>query len=123
MNATYPDLLRSKVIHSSDGFVQIEVTDRVALILKNLKRPGKDGAMIRIQCIYLGFASEELARGYATFLKSKLYSFTPRLIVRERERTGFSNSHEIKLWGVAGREAELMQLIYSCANASAKFPL
>lgn len=93
------------------------------MILKNLKQPAKDGARLRIQCIYLGFASEELATGYATFLRAKMLPFTPRLIVRERERTGIENSHEVKLWGAPGREAELMRLVYSCASASHKFPL
>ncbi len=117
-------LLRAKVRHASnDGYTTIEVTERVCLILKNLKRPGKDGGRLRIQCIYLGFASEELATGYATFLRAKMQPFAPRLIVRERERTGMENSHEIKLWGVAGREEELMKLVYSCASASHRFPL
>jgi hypothetical protein len=118
-------LLRSKVVHcSADGFVQLEITERIALILKNLKRPAKaDGAQLRIQCIYLGFVDQNLAENFASYIRRRFEPFSPRLIVRERERTGFENSHEIKLWGIPGREAELMQLVYYCASAAHRFPL
>jgi hypothetical protein len=118
-----PDLLRGRCVHSSDGYATIEITERVVMILKSLKKPGKDGAKIRLHTFYLGFPDRAAADHYADHLRRKYMPFAPRMIVRERERTGVENAAEIKIWGIAGREAEFMRVVYHCAGAGSKFPV
>ena len=54
-----------------NNYSLVKLTDRVALITKALKRPGKGGRLARVQSGYFGFTNRTIANQFATAINQK----------------------------------------------------
>jgi hypothetical protein len=97
----------TKAKPQEDGFCVLQVSDRQAVIVKSLKRPGKNQRRIKIQTAYFGFDSLEKAQAFHSYFTK---NFRARAEVRPSERLG--TPFEVKVWECLG----LIDLILECAR-------
>jgi hypothetical protein len=89
-----------------DGFAQVKLCDRVHILTRVLKRPGKGGRVAKVQTAYVGFKSELSAQRFITRLR-ELFP-TARALLRTSER--LSTPYEVKLWEFEGIEQFLFEI-------------
>lgn len=89
-----------------DGYAQVKLCDRVHVLTKALKRPGKGGRRAKVQTAYVGFKSEQSAQRFITRLR-ELFP-TARALLRPSKR--LTTPHEVKLWEFVGLEEFLLEI-------------
>ncbi|NJO74181.1 MAG: hypothetical protein HC833_10760 [Leptolyngbyaceae cyanobacterium RM1_406_9] len=105
-------LVHTRVIPQADGFSLLSISDRIALMYRALKRPGKGGRKDRIQCGYFGFESQEKAQAWAEMIRNRYAEMQIRLVVRESDRLP-ECAFEVKVWEFEG----LIPLTLCCAKS------
>jgi hypothetical protein len=102
-------MVYTRIIPGKNGFSQLQISSRLVLLYRALKRPGKNGRRDRIQCVYFGFDTEHQAAEFAYKLRAKHSQV--RLVVREAERL-LEVPYEVKVWEFD----HLMHLVFTCAE-------
>lgn len=103
-------MILTRIIPAKDGFSQIQISPRLALMYRALKRPGKGGRVDRLQCGYFGFDTEEAAISFTGRVQKK---HKARVFPREAERL-VECAWEVKVWEFDG----LLDLVLLCAAKS-----
>lgn len=89
-----------------DGYAQVRLCDRVQVITRVLKRPGKGGRLAKVQTAYVGFKSELSAQRFIVRLR-ELFPDAKALL---RPSKRLSTPHEVKLWEFNGIETFLLEI-------------
>jgi hypothetical protein len=85
--------IRVTAIQLEDRHFQINLSDRIALIVQTLLRPGKHGRMARAKAAYFGFASNEEALTFAAEVRRRF----PNCRMQVRHAKRLSCQWEVKL--------------------------
>lgn len=101
MYATANGRLGVHVQPLQNNYSLIKLTDRVALITKALKRPGKGGRMARVQAGYFGFTNRDAANTFAAVIHEK---YGVQVVIRSATRL-IGMKVEVKIRDFDGLEA------------------
>jgi len=82
-----------KVVSLGDRHALIKLSDRIALITKSLKRPGKGGRRAAVVSAYFGFATADEAQ---SFIRS-LRGYFPKAFCQLRKAERLSTAFEVKV--------------------------
>ena len=89
-----------KVVSLGDRHALIHLSDRVALITKALKRPGKDGRRARVVSAYFGFDTQDEAISFVARLRRQF----PASYCKVRAGQRLGTAAEVKVREFAGLE-------------------
>ena len=89
-----------KVVSLGDRHSLIHLSDRVALITKALKRPGKDGRRARVVSAYFGFDTQDEAISFVARLRRQF----PASYCKVRAGQRLGTAAEVKVREFAGLE-------------------